>query len=131
MVKGTTLLLSVVLCLSAGTVAAQSQAQPPASTVTTRSVKAVGYPVGGGKTKVDLKGTTLMPQATGEAEVEAKAGVTNIEVSLKGLSQPSTLGTEFMTYVLWAASPDGRTSNLGEIITNKNGEGKLNPTTQA
>jgi outer membrane protein OmpA-like peptidoglycan-associated protein len=126
----TTLLLLVVLCLSAGTVAAQSKAQPPASSVTTRSVKAVGYQVGGGKTKVDLKGTTLMPQANGEAEVEAKGGVTNIEVSIKGLAQPSTLGTEFMTYVLWAVSPDGRTSNLGEIITNKNGEGKLSPTTQ-
>jgi outer membrane protein OmpA-like peptidoglycan-associated protein len=130
MLKRTTLQLLVVLCLSAGTVAAQSQAQPPASTVTTRSVKAVGYPVGGGKTKVDLKGTSLMPQANGEAEVEAKAGVTNIEVSIKGLAQPSTLGTEFMTYVLWAVSPDGRTSNLGEILTNKNGEGKLSPTTQ-
>jgi outer membrane protein OmpA-like peptidoglycan-associated protein len=128
--KRTTLLLFVVLCLSAGTVAAQSQAQPPASTVTTRTVKAVGYQVGGGKTKVDLKGSSLMPQANGEAEVEAKAGVTNIEVSIKGLAQPSTLGTEFMTYVLWAVSPDGRTSNLGEILTNKNGEGKLSPTTQ-
>jgi outer membrane protein OmpA-like peptidoglycan-associated protein len=93
-------------------------------------VKAVGYQVGGGGTKVDLKGTELMAQANGEAKVEAKAGATKIEVSIKNLAQPSTLGTEFMTYVLWAVSPDGRTSNLGEISTNKNGEGKLSPTTQ-
>src|SRR5258705_8874970 len=71
-----------------------------------------------------------MAQANGEAKVEAKAGVTKVEVSIKGLAQPSTLGTEFMTYVLWAVSPDGRTNNLGEIFTNKDGEGKLSPTTQ-
>jgi outer membrane protein OmpA-like peptidoglycan-associated protein len=128
--RRTTLLLLVVLSLSAGTVAAQSQPQAPASSVTTKSVKAVGYQVGGGGTKVDLKSTALMAQANGEAEVEAKPGATKIEVSIKGLAQPSTLGTEFMTYVLWAVSPDGRTSNLGEILTNKNGEGKLSPTTQ-
>jgi len=127
--KRTTLLLLVALCLPAGMVAAQSTGAP-SSSVTTKSVKAVGYQVGGGGTKVDLKGTALMPQANGEAEVEAKAGATKIEVSIKGLAQPSTLGTEFMTYVLWAVSPDGRNSNLGEILTNKNGEGKLNPTTQ-
>ena len=126
----TTLLLFVVLRLSAGTVVAQSQPTAPASTVTTKSVKAIGYPVGGGGTKVDLKGTELMAQANGEAKVEAKAGATNVEVSIKGLAQPTTLGTEFMTYVLWAVSPDGRTINLGEILTNKNGEGKLSPTTQ-
>jgi hypothetical protein len=126
----TTLVPLVVLALSAGTVAAQSEPQTPASSVTTRTVKAVGYRVGGGGTKVDLKGGTLMPQANGEAEVEAKAGVTKIVFSIQGLAQPSTLGTEFMTYVLWAVSPEGRTINLGEILTNKNGEGKLSPTTQ-
>jgi outer membrane protein OmpA-like peptidoglycan-associated protein len=126
----TALLLFAVLRLSAGTVVAQSQPAAPASTVTAKSVKAIGYQVGGGGTKVDLKGTELMAQANGEAEVEAKAGTTKIEVSIKGLAQPTTLGTEFMTYVLWAVSPDGRTINLGEILTNKNGEGKLSPTTQ-
>ena len=109
---------------------AQSQPAAPASTVTTKSVKAIGYQVGGGGTKVDLKSTGLMTQANGEAEVEAKAGATKVEVSIKGLAQPTMLGTEFMTYVLWAVSPDGRTINLGEILTNKNGEGKLSPTTQ-
>jgi outer membrane protein OmpA-like peptidoglycan-associated protein len=123
------MLLFVALCFS-GTVAAQSQQDVPTSSVITKSVKAIGYQVGGGGTKVDLKGTELMAQANGEAEVEAKAGRTKIEVSIKGLAQPSTLGTEFMTYVLWAVSPEGRTSNLGEILINKDGEGKLSATTQ-
>src|SRR5271154_5487406 len=101
-----TLLLLAVLCLPLGTITAQSQPAEPASTVTTKSVQAIGYTVGGGDTKVDLNGTSLMPQANGEAKVEAKAGATKIDVSIKGLAQPSTLGTEFMTYVLWAVSPD-------------------------
>ncbi len=128
--KKTILLLSVALCLTAGTVASQSQPPTQASSVTTRSVKAIGYQVGGGGTKVDLKGSELMPQANGEAEVEAKGGTTKIGVSIKSLAQPTTLGTEFMTYVLWAVSPEGRTVNLGEILINKDGEGKSNATTQ-
>jgi hypothetical protein len=63
----------------------------PASDVTTKSVKAVGYQVGGGGTKVDPS-TSLMPEANGD-RVQAKAGATMIEVSIKGLAQPSTLGT--------------------------------------
>ena len=128
--KKTTLLLSVALCFTAGTVASQSLPQTQASSVTTKSVKAIGYQVGGGGTKVDLKSGELMPQANGEAEVEAKGGTTKIEVSIKSLAQPTTLATEFMTYVLWAVSPEGRTVNLGEILINKDGEGKSNVTTQ-
>jgi outer membrane protein OmpA-like peptidoglycan-associated protein len=121
----------VVLCLLACTVAAQSpQDVPPSSSVIIRSVEAIGYQVGGGGTKVDLNGTASMSQATGEAKVEAKSGATTVEVSTKGLAQATTLGTEFMTYVLWAVSTEGRTSNLGQIFLNKSGEGKLSATTQ-
>jgi len=126
----TTCLALVALSLSAAVAAAQSQQQAPASSVITRSVKAIGYQVGGGGTTVDLKGTDLMPQANGEAKVEAKKGITNIEANIKGLAQPGKLGTEFLTYVLWAVSPDGRTNNLGEIQANNAGEGKLKVTTQ-
>jgi outer membrane protein OmpA-like peptidoglycan-associated protein len=119
-----------------GSAAAQAD-QPdqalPASSVITKSVKAVGYEVGGGSTKVDMKGTELMPQAYGEAKVEikTKAGRANLEVNLKGLTPPSQLGAEFLTYVLWVVTPEGRTGNTGEILINKNGEGKLGATTPA
>lgn len=126
----TVLLTCLVLCLSAGMTTAQSQQEAPASALISRSVKAVGYQVGGGSTKVDLTGTDLMRQASGEAKVEAKKGVTTIEAEVKGLSQPSKLGTEFLTYVLWVVSPDGRTSNLGEVLINNAGEGKVIVTTQ-
>jgi outer membrane protein OmpA-like peptidoglycan-associated protein len=112
---------------------AQTQQDIPASSLISKSTVAIGFTVGGGSTKVDLKGTELMPQANGEAKVQAKAkaGLTNIEVTVKGLTPPSKLGAEYLTYVLWAVTPEGRTGNAGEILINKDGEGKLNATTPA
>jgi len=125
------LFCSLVLSLTAGTGAAQSQDKVPDSNSVSRSVKAVGYKVGGGSTKVDLNGTDLMAQAIGEARVEAKTGATKIEISLKNMTEPSKLGAEFLTYVLWVVTPDGRTGNTGELVINKNGEAKLDATTPA
>jgi len=125
-------LMSAVLAilLVLGAAAAQSQQEAPASAVVSKSAKAVGYVVGGGSTKVDLKATELAPQATGEAEVEAARGETKIEAKVEGLPQPGKLGTEFLTYVLWVVSPDGRTSNVGELLVNNAGKGELKVTTQ-
>jgi outer membrane protein OmpA-like peptidoglycan-associated protein len=116
---------------SAGSAAAQADQEVPPSHVVTKSVSAVGYIVGGGSTKVDLKGTELMPRANGVAKVEAKtkAGRTNVEVELKDMTPPSQLGAEFLTYVLWVVTPEGRTGNTGEILLSKNGEAKLSATT--
>src|SRR5882757_5123162 len=121
----------ITVSLAASMAAGQAQQTVPDSNLTTKSVKAIGYRVGGGSTKVDLKGTELMSAASGEAKVEAKPGATTIELSLTGMIQPSTLGAEFLTYVLWVVTPDGRSGNIGEIILNKNGEGKLKATTPA
>ena len=129
-------------CLCIGIFAASvfAQDQPPqgnqavpASAVVTKSVQAVGYQVGAGGTKVDLKGTELMPDAKGEAKVEikSKASTATIEVEVKGLRAPSTLGTESLTYVVWVVTPEGRTGNTGELLLNKDGEGKLKATTPA
>jgi len=102
----------------------------PASDVISKSTKAIGYQVGGGSTNLDLKGTSLLPGASGEAKVEAKQGATAIEVECKGMVSPTKFGVEFLTYVLWAVSPDGRASNLGELLANQNGEAKLKASTQ-
>ncbi len=117
----------------AGDAYAQTNQEVPQSATVTKSVTAIGYEVGGGDTKVDLNGTELMPQANGWAKVEikSKAGRTSIDVQVKGLKPPSTLGSEFLTYVLWVVTPEGRTGNTGEILTNKNGDGKLSATTPA
>jgi outer membrane protein OmpA-like peptidoglycan-associated protein len=116
---------------SAGSAAAQADQEVPPSSVITKTISAVGYQVGGGSTKVDMKATELMPQANGVAKVEAKtkAGRTNVEVELKDMKPPSQLGAEFLTYVLWVVTPEGRTGNTGEILLSKNGEGKLSATT--
>jgi outer membrane protein OmpA-like peptidoglycan-associated protein len=119
----------LVLALTVGTAAAQEKL--PDSGLVNKSVKAIGYRVGGASTKVDFKSTDLMPQALGEAKVEAKTGASNIEVSLKNMTDPSKLGAEFLTYVLWIVTPDGRTGNTGELVINKNAEAKLNVTTPA
>jgi len=121
----------LVVVLSAGLVAAQTQESAvPASEVIDRTIKAVGYIVGGGATKVIFNGTSVSPQASGEAKVEVKKGPTSVEIKVKNMPQATTLGTEFLTYVLWVISPDGRTINLGEIVINKDGEGQLDATTQ-
>jgi outer membrane protein OmpA-like peptidoglycan-associated protein len=112
---------------------AQTPQEIPPSSLISKSTVAIGFTVGGGSTKVDLNGTELMPQASGEAKVQAKAnaGLTNIELAVKGMTPPSKLGAEYLTFVLWVVTPEGRTGNAGEILINKNGEGKLSATTPA
>ena len=131
--KQAVLVSIVVFFLFASLAVGQSEKNPPTSSLTSKSTTAIGFQVDGGSTKIDLKGTELMPQATGEAKVEAKskAGATSIEVTAKGLAPSSKLGAEFLTYVLWVVTPDGRTGNLGEVLINKNGEGKITATTPA
>ncbi len=118
------------IILSAAVAGAQtSQQNVPGPDVTIRTTKAIGYVVGGGATRVIFVGTSLAPQAMGEAKVEVKKGPTTVEVKLTNMPQASTLGIEFLTYVLWVISPDGRAVNLGEIPINKDGEGQLTATT--
>jgi len=124
-----TLLVITALCVSATISWAQSPETAP-SGFTGRSVKAIGYQVGRGSTMVDLNGTGLIGQAAGKAKVEAKPGVTTVEAEIQGLTSPSSLGTEFLTYVLWAVSQEGRAINLGEVLFDNSGKGKLKATTQ-
>jgi len=109
---------------------AHAQSPPvPARDLVSKSIKAVSYTVGGGSTTVDLRSTSLIPPATGEAVVKAEKGVTKVEASVIGLAEPSRLGTEFLTYVLWVVSPEGRFSNVGEIQLDNSHRGKLKATT--
>ncbi len=121
--------LSMVILLSASA-AAQTAPSTPARDLVGKSTNAVGYVVGGGSTRVDLKATGVVPTAEGEARVEARPGVTNIEVKVKGLAQPGRIGAEFLTYVLWVVSSDGRTGNVGELLIDDQGDGELKTTTQ-
>ena len=98
-------------------------------TVVSRNVQAVNYKHRGGATKVDFAGTDLMPQANGQAKVESKKGYIEIEVEFGNLQRPTSFGNEYLTYILWAISPEGRAVNLGEVLVGDNNRSKLDVTT--
>lgn len=97
--------------------------------VTARTAKAINYQHRGGATKIDFKGTELMPNSRGEAKVESKQGYIEIEVEFDDLQAANKQGAEYLTYVLWAITPEGRVANLGEILLNGT-KSKLNVTTE-
>jgi len=81
-----------------------------------RDIPAINYFHRKGATKIGFQGTALLPGAKGEAKVEGKGGRTVIEASFQGLSPANGFGVEYLTYVLWAITPEGRPVNLGEIL---------------
>jgi len=97
--------------------------------VVSRNVQAVNYQHRSGATKIDFAGTDLMPGANGQAKVESKKGYIEIEVEFGNLQNPTTFGTEYLTYILWAISPEGRAINLGEILVGENHRSKVDVTT--
>jgi outer membrane protein OmpA-like peptidoglycan-associated protein len=98
-------------------------------TVVSRSVQAVNYQHRSGSSKLDFAGTNLMPSANGFAEINSKRGSIAIEAEFGNLQKPTTFGNEYLTYVLWAISPEGRAVNLGEVLLGGNHRSKLNVTT--
>src|SRR5579864_5174829 len=98
-------------------------------TVVERTTKAVNYHNRGGATKVDFRGTPLLAKAHGEAKVESKQGYIEIEVEFRELQPATAYGPEYLTYVMWAITPEGRATNLGEVLLNWT-HSKLNVTTE-
>jgi outer membrane protein OmpA-like peptidoglycan-associated protein len=97
--------------------------------VVSRTTQAVSYKHRSGATKIDFQGTDLMLAAAGEAKVESKRGALEIEVEFSGLGRPTSFGNEYLTYVLWAISPEGRPVNIGEVLVGENHRSKLDVTT--
>ena len=136
----TTLLLAVGITLSLSAFAqtnsqAISTVEPMSATptfrvtVVSRNVQAVNYKHRSGSTKLDFAGTDLMPGANGQAKVNSKRGSIEVEVEFGNLQKPTVFGTEYLTYILWAISPEGRAINLGEVLVGENNRSKLNVTT--
>jgi outer membrane protein OmpA-like peptidoglycan-associated protein len=113
------------------TMAVEPMAQTPTFrvVVTSRTTQAVNYKHRSGATKVDFAGTNLMPSADGQAEVNSKRGAIEIEAEFGNLQKPTTFGNEYLTYILWAISPEGRAVNLGEVLVGGNSRSKLHVTT--
>ncbi|MBK8792726.1 MAG: DUF4398 and OmpA-like domain-containing protein [Holophaga sp.] len=96
-------------------------------TVVQGSAKAINYRNLKAFTKIDLKGTVLCPAASGLATMKSADPGIKIVARLKGLPPASTFGGEFLTYVMWGISTEGRATNLGEIILLQ-GQGRIEVT---
>ena len=94
-----------------------------------RTVQAVNYRHRSGATDVDFAGTALLPSADGKAKVRSKRGTMEVEADFGNLQNPTTFGAEYLTYVMWAISPEGRAVNLGEVLVGGNDRSKLTATT--
>jgi outer membrane protein OmpA-like peptidoglycan-associated protein len=134
--------ISSVMLIAAGLVAGSAIAQTSASqnaqegpapifrvTVVGHSTPAINYRPRKGDTDIDFKGTPLMPFAVGEATVKGKKGVMEIEAKFDKLQAPAQFGPEYLTYVLWAITPEGRATNLGEVQVHDD-EAKIRVTTE-
>src|SRR5579884_584280 len=98
--------------------------------VVSRSIQAVSYRNHSGWTKIDFQGTSLAPQATGSADVNSRLGHMEIKLDVKHLPAARTFGPLFLTYVLWAITPDGHAANLGEVVVDSDGNFKGDVTTE-
>ncbi len=98
-------------------------------TVVERTVKAVNYQYRSDPTMIDFRGTVLLPKAKGDAVVQSKRGRTEIDVRFDNLAEPQRFGLEYLTYVLWALTPDGRPHNLGEVVPGPSDKANLRVTT--
>src|SRR5579862_947658 len=99
-------------------------------TVVARTTKAINYNHRSGPTKIGFRGTALMPEARGEAKVESKQGVIKIDADMQKLGPATQFGQEYLTYVMWAITPEGRATNVGEVLLNHGGKTKLDATTE-
>ena len=97
--------------------------------LTPRTVKAINYQHRSGATKIDFRGTELLPNARGEAKVESKRATSRSKAEFDGLQPATSNGPEYLTYVLWAVTPEGRTANLGEVLLDGT-KSKLKVTTE-
>ena len=127
-------LLMLLVALSSLSALAQTEPQKTGTVpiyriiVVARTTQAINYRHRSGATKINFQGTSLLPEARGNAEVASKQGAIHIESEFQGLQPASKFGPEYLTYVLWAISPEGRPVNLGEVLFGQDGKSHLNVT---
>ncbi len=127
----------LICCLASGCSAALwAQAPVPSGsqpiyrvTVVSRNLEAVNYEHRGGPTSIDFQGTVLLPHAKGSAVVESHRGSVAIDAKFDHLEPPTRFGREYLTYVLWAISPEGKPTNLGEVLADSSNHAHLKVTT--
>jgi outer membrane protein OmpA-like peptidoglycan-associated protein len=123
-----TLLAALALAQEATPVEPMDQTPVFRVKVIARTTKAVNYRHRGGSTMVDFKGTSLLPEAGGKAKVEGKEGRLQIDAELSRMQPATKFGGQYLTYVLWAVTPEGRSVNLGEVVPGNDGKSKISVT---
>jgi outer membrane protein OmpA-like peptidoglycan-associated protein len=122
-----------IVAMSASAAQIPQRAKEPIYTITInvvdRTTKAINYQHRSSSTKIDFRGTVLMPTAHGDANVESKQGYIEIKADFKNLQSATRFGPEFLTYVMWTITPEGRAANIGEVILNGTNS-KLDVTTE-
>src|SRR3984893_79120 len=98
-------------------------------TVVARTTKAINYHHRSGSTNIDFRGTALMLDARGMAKVESKQGVIKIDAQMEKMQPATAFGPEYLTYVMWAITPEGRATNVCGVLLH-DGKSKLNATTE-
>jgi hypothetical protein len=98
-------------------------------TVVQRTTRAVNYGHRTLPTRLDFQGTVLYPEAKGKAVVEPKTGRVHVDAKFSHLGTPARFGRQYLTYVLWAITPDGNAERLGELVTNHNDDAHVKVTT--
>lgn len=121
------LLIGVLTVVSA--LVAQETAPLYKIQVTARTTRAVNYRVRSGSTNIDFQGTQLLLQAKGKGRVDPRSGTYAVTADFEKLVPASTFGPEYLTYVLWAITPEGRASNMGEVVLDGN-KAKIQTTTE-
>jgi len=125
--------VAAFLALSGLNALAQTSADPQPIyrvTVVSRTLQAINYEHRSGPTKIDFEGTVLLPKAKGDATVESKRGRISIDAKFHHIDPPAKYGREYLTYVLWAITPEGRPKNLGEVMVDASNNAKLSVTTE-
>src|SRR5215475_8259011 len=112
-----------------GAAAPQGEAPIFRVTVVGHTTPAVNYRPRKGNSDIDFKGTALMPLAVGKAKVQGKKGYIDIEAKFDKLGAPTQFAPEYLTYVLWAITPEGRATNLGEVQV-EGDDAKIRATTE-
>jgi outer membrane protein OmpA-like peptidoglycan-associated protein len=132
--------MRAIVCLLAGSVIsltpaiAQDSAKPDTVpvfhvTVIQNTITAINYQYRQGPTTIDFKGTVLMPEAKGSAVVESKRGRTEIDANLEHMLPSQRFGREYLTYTLWAVTPEGGVRNLAEIVPGASNKATLHVST--
>ena len=133
MYRRTTAALLIAGALATGAAAPEATAQDQVPVfrvvVVGRTTPAINYRPRSGETKIDFVGTPLSPQARGDATVKGERGYIEIDANFENLQAPTRFGPEYLTYVVWAVTPEGRATNLGELQVSGD-DGELRVTTE-